>query len=341
MESMQRDKNELRRDPVNGSWTVIMKNNSKLAELLLPVDNNQNLSDESSISNLIESGEELMRESRSADSNDWLFKVIAGKQPVLQIHGPLNNRGKGLYDVCDGIGAHEIVLETHDTGLPFEDLSVDHITKVMTAYATRIVDLKRDVRFRYVMVHKMQQGTNREDFHALSHIVATPITPIKIRLKLENCKRHYQYKERCLFCDIIYQEQDNEERVVAESDHFIAISPFASSVPFHLQILPKNHEPFYENNSQIAQLAEMMKDLLTKLKRVTGQNNYEIYINSAPNIDSAKRRGYWRTLHSDYHWHIEILPLLRFKNNVKEDVGFSINPISPEKATYHLRHEDE
>ncbi|KAA3661588.1 MAG: hypothetical protein DWQ10_04200 [Calditrichaeota bacterium] len=338
---MQRDKNELRRDPINGSWTVIIKNNSRLDELLLPVENIPVPADESATLSLIESGEEILREPalNGNEPNDWIYKVVAGKQPVLQIHGPLNNRGKGLYDVCDGIGAHEIVLETNEPGVPFEDLEVGHLTKILSAYAARIRDLKKDNRFRYIMVHKMQQGAaNREDFYSLSHIVATPITPIKIRLKLENCLRHYRYKERCLFCDIIYQEKDNEERLVAETEHFIAISPFASSVPMHLQILPKKHEPFFEMNQNMSQLAEILKDVLTRLKRVTGQNAYEIYFNSAPNIQSAKRRGYWKTLHNDYHWHVEILPLLKFRNNAKEDVGFSINPISPEKATYHLKH---
>lgn len=336
---MQIEKNELRRDPLSGSWTVVVKNHRKLEDLLLPAKSGvqANYSDES-IEQYISAEEILNVPTNIGSDESWLVKVVAGKHPVLQIHGALNNRGKGLYDVCDGVGAHEIVIESSQTGVPFEALPTPQITQIFTAYSTRIHDLKKDFRFRYITVHKQQKNlTAGAPVYPLSHIVATPITPLRIRLKLESCLQHYKYKERCLLCDIIYQEQDNDERVIAENERFIAISPFAALTPFHIVILPKDHEPFYERNAQLQQLAELTKDVLTRLVRTTGQNNYEILVNSAPNLESAKRRGYWKTLVNDYHWHLDILPTLSFRNDINEDVGFPINCISPEEVTRLLK----
>ncbi|KAA3619742.1 MAG: hypothetical protein DWQ05_03170 [Calditrichaeota bacterium] len=337
---MQIEKNELRRDPISGSWTVVIHNTGKLEELLQPIDNASVQVEKKIILEQYGAGDEILRimEEGATDEKSWLLKVVAGQHPVLQIHGALNNRGKGLYDVCDGVGAHEIVIESREPGIPFEAFDVAHLTKLLTAYSARILDLKKDDRFRYIMVHKKQYGFNSiSGNRAISHIVATPITPLGIRLKLESCLRHFKYKERCLFCDIIYQEQDSEERLITENDAFVAISPFAATVPFHMMILPKDHEPFFEKNEKLNQLAEILKDVLNRFKTVTGQNAYEILINSAPNLESAKRRGYWKTLTNDYHWHLEILPTLKFKNNLNEDVGFPINFVSPEKVTRLLQ----
>ena len=332
---MQIGKNELRRDPLSGSWTIVIKNHRKLADLLLASEvKSSNAPDFENIDKYI-TGEDIFSiPSGPGGRESWLVKVVAGERPVLQIHGALNNRGKGLYDVCDGVGAHEIVIESNQTGVPFEALETSHIATIFAAYSARILDLKKDFRFRYITVHKKQKNfTADTPVYPLSHIVATPITPLRIRLKLESCLQHFKYKERCLLCDIIYQEQESDERVIAENDSFIAISPFAALAPFHMIILPKDHEPFYEKNGQLKQLAEITKKVLSRLVSITGQNNYEILINSAPNLASAKRRGYWKTLKSDYHWHLEILPTLSFRNDINEDVGFPSNCISPEEVT--------
>ncbi len=337
---MQTEKNELRRDPISGSWTIVINNHRKLEDLLLPPEKPPASPEYLINFEKFISGEEILRipAEEGSTPDDWLLKVVAGKHPVLQIHGTLNNRGKGLYDVCDGVGAHEIVIESNRPGIPFEALETAHITKIFRAYSARILDLKKDFRFRYITVHKQQKNSVAQStLRPLSQIVATPITPLRIRLKLESSLQHYKYKERCLFCDIIYQEQESDERLVVENDAFVAISPFAASVPFHLIILPKNHEPFYEKSTQLAQLAAITKVVLNKLVSTTGQNNYEIFVNSAPNLESAKRRGYWKTLENDYHWQIEILPTLSFRSDINEDVGFPINCISPEEVTRLLK----
>ena len=42
--------------------------------------------------------------------------------------------------------------------------------------------------------------------HPHSQIIATPVIPKFVKEKLDGAKSYYDYKERCIFCDIIRQE---------------------------------------------------------------------------------------------------------------------------------------
>ena len=61
---------------------------------------------------------------------------------------------------------------------------------------------------------------------------------------------YYRYKDRCIFCDIIRQELQQDIRVVCANDHFITISPFAPRTPFEMWVLPKNHASGYCAHTQ-------------------------------------------------------------------------------------------
>lgn len=329
--------NELRRDPLTGGWAVIVKNGKEVSELLLSDFQPKaaiDLQDSSADLDI----EILRLPEHAQNSSEIITQVIAEKHPVLQIHGEVNNRGVGLYDMCDGIGAHEIVKDAPTNPLPFEELPVNHIESILGAYQRRVRDLKNDARFRYVLIHKYQPETTRyEGFKPMSHIIATPITPLRVRQKLESSMKYYQYKERCLCCDISWQELEAKKRIITENEAFIAISPFASQVPFHMIILPKRHEAFFENNGQISLLADMLKDVLQRLKKVTGQNSYEFFIHSGPNTTAARKRGYWKTIEKDWHWHVDIQPQIRLVRPDESRIGFPVNMIPPEKATQYLK----
>jgi UDPglucose--hexose-1-phosphate uridylyltransferase len=212
------------------------------------------------------------------------------------------------------------------------------IQDVLSAYRERILDLKRDERFRYVLLHKTYgEGQPEVADHSHSHIIATPITPTRVKYELMSAMEYYQYKERCLFCDIIYQELSDEERVVASNEKFVAISPFAARSPFEVWLLPRSHETFFEWNNEHKALAAILKDVLQRINSVLNTPNYVMVLHSGPNIATGKLRGYWRTLERDYHWHIEITP--RFRGFTSFDIGsgFPINAISPEQATRILK----
>src|SRR5207249_422274 len=42
----------------------------------------------------------------------WSYRVVANKFPALRIEGELEPAGEGLFDRMNGVGAHEVVIET-------------------------------------------------------------------------------------------------------------------------------------------------------------------------------------------------------------------------------------
>ena len=95
------------------------------------------------------------------------------------------------------------------------------VEETLWAYRDRMVDLKNDRRFRYVLLfknHGEPAGASLEHTH--SQLIALPIVPKRVREEVDNSKRYYNEKERCIFCDMIRQEMETEKRVILENDQF-------------------------------------------------------------------------------------------------------------------------
>src|SRR5262245_55120559 len=87
-----------------------------------------------------------------ANSGGWSVRVVPNKFPALQIEGGLDRRGEGLYDKMNGVGAHEVVIETTDHTKELSELPAEQIENVLWAFRDRVVDLKNDSRFRYILI---------------------------------------------------------------------------------------------------------------------------------------------------------------------------------------------
>jgi UDPglucose--hexose-1-phosphate uridylyltransferase len=274
-----------------------------------------------------------------SNSPGWEVRVVPSKRPFLRIEGNLDRRGKGIYDVMNGIGAHEIVVETPKHIANLADLSEEQIAKILNCLVERIKDLERDARFKYVIVFKnygWSAGGGRVK-HSRTQLIATPITPKRVKEELAGARKHYEIHERCIFCDLIKQEIQTQSRMVSDIDGFIAITPFASRFPFEMWILPKRHSPDFHNLSfeYILDLAKILKRTLLKLKKGLNDPPFNMILHAAP--FRRQKVGYWKTIDEDYHWHIEIIPRLTNVAGFEWGTGFYICPIPPENAAQYLR----
>ncbi len=338
--------NQLRRDPITGIWTIIVQNGKELADLKFDPASQSPRPKESESCMFCQGRENetpseifAVRPSGSVRNEaGWKVRVVPEKYPVLQIHGDLNNRGYGIYDMYDGIGAHELVIESPEHNKGLASMSDAELQDVFTAYRERMLDLKRDTRFRYVLVHKhVSDGFEPHARHAITHVLASPITPQRVREEFMNAQQFFAMKERCLFCDVIRQEVGDAQRLVAENEGFIALCPFAARSPFETWVLPKRHETFFEWNNELPMLASLMRTILSKLHELLGDTNYVMEVHSGPNLTAGKQRGYWKTVEKDFHWHIEIAPRLRGYASYESGLGFHVNWVPPERAAELLR----
>jgi UDPglucose--hexose-1-phosphate uridylyltransferase len=281
-----------------------------------------------------------VREEGSApNSPGWHVRVIANKYPALNEEGRLNRQGVGMCDMANGIGVHEVIVETPHHDRDTADLSAEQISVVLGAYRQRIVALREDKRLKYVLIFKNQgRSAGASLQHAHSQLIATPITPKRVKEKLDGAKRYFDYKHRCVFCDYIKQETELfGHRLVEDTDHFVALSPFAARFPFETWILPKRHMLDFSlvERHEMDNLGHLLKLILMKLRRALSDPPFNYVLHQAPY--RRPRGGYWTTIEEDYHWHIELIPRLTRMAGFEWGSGFYINPTAPEAAARVLR----
>ncbi len=269
----------------------------------------------------------------------WQLRVVPSIAPVLGIEGELDRHGQGVYDLMSGIGAHEIIIETPKHIANIADLNVEDILRTISCYIERIKDLEKDPRFKYVLIFKnygLAAGGGHVR-HTRSQLIATPVTPKRVKEKLAGAHKYFEYHERCVFCDMIKQELNQKDRLILDIDGFIAIAPFASRFPFEVTILPKKHscDITQLNLAEIADLSKILKLVLTKLKICLDDPPYNYLIHTAP--FRRPKPGYWKTIDADFHWHIEISPRLTRVAGFEWGTGFYICPMQPEEAARFLR----
>jgi UDPglucose--hexose-1-phosphate uridylyltransferase len=264
--------------------------------------------------------------------------------PFYRVEGEPNRSAEGIFDRMEAVGAHEVIVETPEHAKPLIRLNDEEIGRVLEAYALRIADLKRDARFKYVTVFKNHGVLAGEEWpHAHSQVAATTFVPRRVLYELRAARDWYRQRERCVFCDILRQEIRQKSRIVESAGDYFAFCPYASRVPFETWLMPQRHNHQFEApapGENRRDLARLLGRTLRRLAQVAP--NYHMVVHTAPNTLQTKGElsEYWRTIAGDYHWHIEILPIVetRSKSYSLKEVYF--NGTFPEEAAERLRQSD-
>ncbi len=329
---------ELRKDPVVGRWVIISTERARrptdfqrepvraTGERCVFCEGNEDTTPPEIMAGRVNSG---------PNEPGWTYRVVPNKFPALRIEGELEPTGEGLFDRMNGVGAHEVVIETPDHLGSLATMSVDAVAEVLLAFRDRLLDLKKDPRFEYVLVfknHGEAAGASLE--HPHSQLIATPIIPIMVKEELEGSQRYWEMKERCVWCDIVRQERKSRQRVILESDGFVALAPFAPRFPFETWILPTHHRAAFEESGieELRGLATVLGEFLRRLTTTLNEPPFNFMLHTAPLRETGL----------DYfHWHLEIIPKLANVAGFEWGSGFFINPMPPESAAAALRGEAE
>ena len=271
------------------------------------------------------------RDGTGANQTGWSLRVVPNKFPVLEIHGDLNREGEGLFDKMEGIGAHEVVIESTDHDTTLADMPERQVEKVLWAFRERMLDLKRDKRLQYVLLFKNQGAAAGASLsHPHSQLIALPVVPKRVIEEVDGAKNYFDYKERCVFCDIMRQESKAAVRVVTETDRYLVIEPYAARFPFETWILPRVHQSHFEDidAAQLENLAWVLRSTLRKLDKVLERPAYNFVVHTAPLQEPHMQH---------FHWHMEIMPKLTNVAGFEWGTGFYINPTPPEESAQFLR----
>jgi len=261
----------------------------------------------------------------------WELRVVPNKFPALQVEGTLDREPDGMFDRMNGIGAHEVIIETphHDRSLAV--MSEPEIERVLWAYRERILDLKRDGRLRYILVfknHGAAAGATLEHTH--SQLIALPIVPDFLRQELSGARRHFEVKERCVFCDVVHEDLLDGRRIIQENADIVALAPYAPRFAFETWLLPRRHGARFEEapRHEYESLARMLKSVLQRMDRALETPPYNLIVHTSPFSEDTG---------DFYHWHVEIMPKLTRVAGFEWGTGFYLNPTSPEEAAQALR----
>lgn len=333
---------ELRKDIISGGWIITnTKGKEEFFESLEPRVRVKEKPCPFCPGNEKETPKEiyaLRKPGTLPDQPGWSVRVFPSKEKALEIEMGLERRGVGIYDVMNNVGAHELIIESPEHIKNLSDLPEEQIKKALFVYQKRIIDLKKDKRFRYAIVFKNQRPSSPFRLgHTHSQLVALPLTPESVKGELENAKSYYGEKERCVFCDVVREELEAGLRIVKENKSFLSYVPFAPRLPFETWILPKRHNADFtqEDDSTLFDFAAIMKVTLSKICKLLEDPPLNYMIHSIPYM--RPKVGYWKTIHKDYHWHLEILPHIVKVEGFSWSSGFYIEPLSSEIMAELLR----
>ena len=326
---------ELRKDPITGRWVIVATGRAKRPsdfsrERVKPFGNGFCPfcygAEQKTPREIL-----AFRSNGGPDQPGWSLRVVPNKFPVLEIEGELGRQGDGMFDRMNGVGAHEVIIETPDHNATMADLPEKQVEDVLWAFKKRVLDLRQDGRLRYTVIFKNHgESAGATLDHTHSQLIALPVIPKRVREEIDGAKSYFEFKERCIYCDIVQQELRAGVRVVTETDLFVVLSPYAARFPFETWILPKRHEAHFEDSDArtMQNLAWVLRGTLRKIDQALERPPYNFIIHTAP-LQEGNMPA--------YHWHIEIMPKLTRVAGFEWATGFHINPTPPEEAAKFLR----
>ncbi len=316
---------QLRKDPIVSRWVIIATERARRPAAFFDPKGVDTQKEGCPFCHDAQSIELLTHES---------VRVVKSGTPVFTEAQDVTLRKDGLYQSCHSHGSHEVVIETPEHIANMADLSLEQIRAVFKTYALRMWHHHQDKSIKYVLAYKNYgvASGSRNIGHARSQIMAIPVLPMRVQDKINGAKLYFNFHERSLFYDLVRQELKEKERIVMETENFIAFCPFAARFPFEIWVLPKSKRQYYDYVHGIegleTELASVMKTLLLKYKIGLNDPAYNFVIQSAPfDMDMPEC----------YSWHIELLPRLTRTAGFERGTGFYINPIPPEMTAAFLR----
>ena len=268
---------------------------------------------------------------RLSDQHGWKVRVVANKYPALSSEGERLRKVEGVYRSMSGVGIHEVIIEHPRHDLTTALYREEEVADILRAYAQRYAKIKKDPRIEAIIVFKNHgEGAGTSLQHPHSQLAATPIVPTQVRARIEESIRYFDETGECLFCRTLKEELIARERIIFESEHFVAFTPYAALSPFHLWIFPRRHSSSFDEilDSEIADLALTLRTVLAKLYYGLNDPDYNYSIRSIPTRD----------MHTDYfHWYLTIIPRVSKTAGFEIGSGMFINTSLPEESAMFLR----
>ena len=264
------------------------------------------------------------------DSPGWRVRVVPNKFPALAPGeaddlDPLE-AGRGeqdLFATRPASGAHEVVVNGPEPVSSLLDLGPDGLAAAMGVWRERM-RFHSGTGYVHVIVNEGRQaGASLPHTHA--QLYALPFVPSAVARERERFTAYHDRTQgRNLLADLVQEEVRRRERLVAVDSEAVLICPFASRVPFHLQLVPREPAPRFEDDGPLG--AALLHDALARLAKALGDvPPFNLWVRTAP-------RGA-----QSFCWRIDLLPRLAHPAGLEMGAGVQLCVLAPERAAAMLR----
>lgn len=272
---------------------------------------------------------------RVPEKGPWQVRVIRNKYPALSFKGERERTFDGVHRRMSGVGYHEVIIESprHNTCPALE--TPEEIFLMLKTFQERGRQIAEDPRIEQVIYfknHGASAGTSM--LHPHTQLIGLPIVSSDTRTRIEEARRFYDDTGQCVYCKMLADELQNRNRIIVTGDHFIAFIPYAAFSPFHMWVLPRDHEPNYLKVSEegLMDLGRVLRRVMRKLYFGLRDPDYNYVIRSAP----------LRDIEEEYlHWYLTIVPRVARTAGFELGSGMFINPTLPEESAAFLQSVDE
>ncbi|MCX7919751.1 MAG: galactose-1-phosphate uridylyltransferase [bacterium] len=264
-------------------------------------------------------------------NGNWSVRVVPNKFAAVQKGIEFKPERVGRFLKMSGYGIAEVIIETPNHNVTLATMDIAGVQDVIQAYKERSLSVAREDRIGFINLfrnHGIKAGTSLE--HPHSQLIATPIIPPHVRNPIEQAVRYHDTHSRCIYCDMLAEEIQLKDRIIFETEHFVAYCPFASRTPFEVRIMPKQHRASfaYITASETADFSRCVKDILARIYFGLDNPDYNFIIRSAPVGDEDAKY---------YHWYMVIILKLTTPAGFEIGTGIYINITYPEQCADFLK----
>ena len=328
---------ELRQDPTTREWAIIAPERAKRPQHMSKKGHAEELPDWDVScpfcpGNERQTPNEVFRLPLSNEASAWEVRVVPNRFAALstEVSKPRIEEGR-LTRGLNGFGVHEVIVESPSHNTTIALMTYQQVEKILTAYQQRYNTLKRNEHLKFITIfknHGRQSGTSLE--HPHSQLVATPIMTPYYHRRFDVAVDYYADAGRCVYCDVLAEEMEKRERIVAETEQFIVFHPYASRASYENWIIPKRHCSSFGlcPEEHRAELAMVLKDSLLCLYRGLDNPAFNLMVNTT--ITEDEENPY-------YHWHIRIVPRLSMIAGFEMGSGIYINTALPEETAKFMK----
>lgn len=251
-------------------------------------------------------------ESTFVFTND--FSALLNDTPIADFNKNDLLIAKGEQGIC------RVICFSPRHNLTIPELELSQIRNVVDVWTNEYRTLGEKPNINYVQIFENKgEMMGCSNPHPHGQIWAQQTIPVEPAKELHQQTEYLKTHDHCLLCDYLKLEDQLNERIVVENDHFMVVVPFWAVWPFETLVIAKRHFARFTDLSD-----EERKGLADIIKRITTRydNLFKVSFPYSAGFHPAPTDGEG---HPEWHFHMHFYPpLLRSATVKKFMVGYEM-----------------